>query len=140
MFLGTHEQKIDAKNRLRIPAKFRTELGEKFVVTKGTNGCLFVFNPEKQNLFAKLQNVPVSDVAAQKSVRLIFSSACEVENDEQGRFLLPQKLKEFAGIQKDVVINGVGTWIEIWDETHWNEYNSCEEYDSIFGELLKFGV
>ncbi len=142
MFLGTHEYQIDAKNRLRIPAKFRSELGEKFVVARGTNGCLVVFNPEKENLFAKLQSVPMSDLQAQKSVRMIFASASEVENDEQGRFLLPQKLKEIAGIQKNVVLNGMGTWIELWSEDRWKEYNdSCQEdYDSIFSGLVKFGV
>lgn len=141
MFLGEYRHQIDAKNRLRVPAKLKTELGDKFVVTKGSNGCLFVFNSKTmENLYSKLQNVPISDVEAQKSIRMLFSAASEAENDEQGRFLLPQSLKEFAKIDKNVVTVGAGTRIEIWSEENWNKYNSYDNFDSVLGGLEKFGV
>lgn len=141
MFWGEHKHQIDAKNRLRIPAKLKAELGDKFIITKGPSGCLSAF-PLKtmENMFEKLQNVPLSDIAAQRSVRMLFSSASEVENDEQGRFLLPQNLKEFAKIEKNVVITGVGTRIDIWSEDRWNEYNSYDNFDEVLEGLGKFGV
>ena len=121
MFLGEYRHQIDAKNRLRVPAKLKSELGDKFVITKGSNGCLFVFNSRMmENLYSKLQNVPISDVQAQRSIRMLFSAASEAENDDQGRFLLPQNLKAFAGISKNVVIIGAGTHLEIWSEEKWS--------------------
>ncbi|MBR2372486.1 MAG: division/cell wall cluster transcriptional repressor MraZ [Clostridia bacterium] len=141
MFLGEYRHQIDAKNRLRVPAKLKSELGDKFVVTKGSNGCLFVFNSKTmESLYEKLQNVPISDIAAQRSIRMLFSSASEVENDEQGRFLLPQSLKAFAKIDKNVVTVGAGTRIEIWSEEVWNEYNSYDNFDEVLEGLGKFGV
>ena len=141
MFWGTHRHQIDAKNRLRIPAKLKSELGDKFVVTKGSNGCLFVFNSKMmESLYEKLQNVPISDIAAQKSIRMLFASASEIENDEQGRFLLPQNLKEFAKIDKNVVTIGAGTRLEIWSEEVWDSYSACDNFDTVLEQLGKFGV
>lgn len=141
MFLGEYRHQIDAKNRLRVPAKLKSELGDKFVITKGSNGCLFVFNSRMmENLYSKLQNIPISDVQAQRSIRMLFSAASEAENDDQGRFLLPQNLKAFAGISKNVVIIGAGTHLEIWSEENWDKYNSYDNFDAVLSELGKFGV
>ena len=124
-----------------VSAKLKSELGDKFVVTKGSNGCLFVFNSKMmENIYSKLQNVPISDIEAQKSIRMLFSAACEVENDEQGRFLLPQNLKDFAKIDKNVVTVGAGTRLEIWSEENWNKYNSCDNFDDVLSGLGRFGV
>ena len=141
MFVGEYRHQLDAKNRLRVPAKLKSELGDKFVVTKGSNGCLFVFNSKMmENIYSKLQNVPISDIEAQKSIRMLFSAACEVENDEQGRFLLPQNLKDFAKIDKNVDTVGAGTRLEIWSEENWNKYNSCDNFDDVLSGLGRFGV
>ncbi len=142
MFLGESRHTLDAKNRLRIPAKFRTELGDKYVVTVGSDGCLCVYSNAKfEKYVEKLESIPNFDLQAQRSIRKILSLAIEVEPDEQGRFILPKNLKDFAKIDKNLVINGSGSKIEIWSEEVWDEYSSLINLDeemAILGE--KYGV
>lgn len=142
MFLGESRHTLDAKNRLRIPAKFRTELGDKYVVTVGSDGCLCVYSNAKFGKYVeKLESIPNFDLQAQRSIRKILSLAIEVEPDEQGRFILPKNLKDFAKIDKNLVINGSGSKIEIWSEEVWDEYSSLINLDeemAILGE--KYGV
>ena len=141
MFLGEYRHQLDAKNRVRVPAKLKVELGESFVITKGSSGCLFMFNQKTmETLYDKLSNVPISDVAAQKSVRSLFSAGAEVDNDDQGRFLLPQNLKDFAKIDKNIVFIGAGNRIEIWSEENWNSNNKIDDFDTVLSGLSKFGV
>ena len=142
MLLGEYHHQLDERNRIRIPAKFRTELGSNYIIMKGTDNCLFVYSSaEMQNLLnEKLKAVPLSDVKAQKSIRMLFSSGFEVEEDAQGRFVLPQNLREFANITKDVVSIGVGNRIELWDEGTWGDYNSNSDFDTILGDLSQYGV
>jgi MraZ protein len=149
MFFGEFKHQLDAKNRCRVPAKLRGELGEKFVVTKGGSGCLFVFNEKRMEaLNEKVANVPMFDRSVQEAVRKWFSSAADVENDDQGRFLLPQNLKDYAKIEKNIVVIGAGSRIEIWSEERWNDYNSgnlkvsAEEngFDEVLSQLSAFGV
>lgn len=142
MFLGEYHHQLDEKNRLRIPAKMRGELGTSYVVMKGSSNCLFVYSSdEMQNLMnEKLKTVPLSDIKAQKSIRMLFSSAFVVEEDSQGRFILPQNLKEFAGVKKNIVSIGVGNRIELWSEENWQEYNTGEDFDTILGDLSQYGV
>ncbi len=102
MLLGEYFHQIDTKGRVRIPAKLKSALGENFMVTKGTAGCLFVFSQDELTAtIDKLRAVPLSDVAAAKPLRLIFSSAQGLEEDNQGRCMIPKNLREFAKIQKD---------------------------------------
>ena len=139
MFLGTYNHQIDQKNRMRVPAKFKAELGSGFVVTKGTNGCLFVLPGTENKLFQKLAELPVFDSAAQKSARLLLSSAYVAEEDAQGRVLLPKELLTHAKIVKDIVFVGVGARVEIWAKEVWEAYQN-EDFDSAAQILGQFGV
>lgn len=143
MLLGTYYYSVDEKGRIRMPAKLKTQLGENFVVTKGSNGCLFVFSQEelKNSIYDKLKELPLTAVDAQKPLRMIMSSAFEVQEDSVGRFMLPTILRDFANITKNIVIIGVGSRCEIWSEEHWNEYNDGEtNFDENFSKLSEFNI
>ena len=142
MLFGEYKHQLDEKNRMRLPAKLKSKLGERYVILKGSNNCLFVFSQEEleTTITEKLKALPLTDIKAQRTVRAMFSSGYEVEEDNQGRFLLPSALKQFAKINKAVVSVGVGNRVEIWAEEEWNKYNSDEDYDSILEELCKYGI
>ena len=109
MFMGEYNHTIDAKGRLIIPAKFREVLGDEFVVTKGMDGCLFVFDNSEWQVFAeKLRSLPMIDKEVRQFTRFFLAGAASVEVDKQGRILLPSVLRDFAGITKDTVLIGVG--------------------------------
>ena len=125
MLIGEFEHSLDAKGRLIMPAKLRESIGDTFVVTKGLDGCLFAFSiTEWTNFEEKLKSLPLSDKNARNFVRFFLSGATECEIDKQGRFLIPNNLREAAGLVKETVIIGVGTRIEIWDKEKWTEYNN----------------
>lgn len=127
MLIGEYEHSLDAKGRLIMPAKLRESIGENFVVTKGLDGCLFAFSiTEWANFEEKLKSLPLSNRNSREFTRFFLSGATECEIDKQGRFLIPNNLREAAGLIKEVVIIGVGTRIEIWDKEKWNHYNSDE--------------
>ena len=114
MFMGEYNHTIDAKGRLIIPSKFREILGDAFVVTKGLDGCLFVYDNEEWKRFEeKLRSLPITNKEARQFVRFFLAGATEAEVDKQGRILIPNVLREFAEITKDVVLVGVGSRIEI---------------------------
>ncbi|MDD4003486.1 MAG: division/cell wall cluster transcriptional repressor MraZ [Clostridia bacterium] len=141
MFYGEYYNKIDSKGRLRMPPKLKEELGNKYLITKGGNGCLFVFSSNTvEKLEEKLGNIPLSDIEAQKPLRMLFSAGFMVEEDNQGRFLIPPKLREFANLSADAAIIGAGSRVEIWDSERWKEYNTCDDFDSMLSNLSKFGV
>ena len=124
MLIGEFEHSLDAKGRLIMPAKLREAIGDKFVVTKGLDGCLFAFSIEEwSNFEEKLKSLPLSNRNSREFTRFFLSGATECEIDKQGRFLIPTNLRETASLQKEVVIIGVGTRIEIWDKEKWNSYN-----------------
>ena len=124
MLIGEFEHSLDAKGRLIMPAKLREAIGDKFVVTKGLDGCLFAFSIEAwSNFEEKLKSLPLSNRNSREFTRFFLSGATECEIDKQGRFLIPTNLRETASLQKEVVIIGVGTRIEIWDKEKWNSYN-----------------
>ena len=124
MLIGEYEHSLDVKGRLIMPAKLRQDIGETFIITKGLDGCLFVFSQNEWNNFEeKLKSLPLSDKNARNFVRFFLSGATECEIDKQGRFLIPINLRESANLQKEVVIIGVGTRIEIWNKEKWNSYN-----------------
>lgn len=124
MFYGEYQHTVDPKGRVIMPSKFRDGLGEKFILTKGLDNCLFVYSMEEwSNLEAKLKNLPLSNADARSFVRFFFSGATECEVDKQGRILIPQNLREYAGLDKEIYIIGVSTRVEVWDKTKWEGYN-----------------
>ena len=134
MLMGEYNHTIDAKGRLIVPAKFREILGDEFVVTKGLDNCLFVYpNDEWQKFEEKLQTLPLTNKNARQFTRFFLAGAASVEVDKQVRILLPSVLREFAGLEKDVVLVGVASRIEIWSRDRWNE--SISTYDDDMDEV-----
>ena len=116
MFMGQYEHSIDTKGRVIIPAKYREELGENFVVTRGLDGCLFLYpQAEWQNFVEKLQKLP-SNQNTRKMQRQFLSKAMEVVLDKQGRILVPSLLREIAALKKDIVFVGMMNRVEVWDK------------------------
>ena len=130
MLIGQYQHNIDAKNRVIVPAKFREDLGERFYVTKGLDGCLFVLSEEGwKRLQDKIVAMPMSK--ARQLQRVFFSGAAEVEPDKQGRILIPQPLRDYASIEKDVTFIGTGDRAEIWSTECWTQFNDNLTEDSI---------
>ena len=143
MLIGEYEHSLDAKGRLIMPAKLRTDMGEKFIITKGLDGCLFVFSKnEWSNFESKLKELPLTNKNARDFVRFFLSGATECEIDKQGRFLLVNTLREYAEITKEVIIIGVGTRLEIWNKDKWKKYNSNENIsaDTIAENMTMLGI
>ncbi len=142
MFKGLYNHIIDTKGRLIIPAKFRDELGDTFVVTKGLDSCLWIYAMEDwKKLEEKLISLPITNPTARKLNRYIIGSALEVELDKMGRILLSQPLRKAVGLEKEVVLTGVGNKIEIWDKERWEEINSLTDEDiESFESLEGFGI
>ena len=127
MLIGEYEHSLDAKGRLIMPAKLRDDMGEKFILTTGLDGCLFGFSMSEWEKFEdKLKALPITNKNARNFVRFFLSGATECELDKQGRFLIAGKLREVAKLDKDVTIIGAGTRIEIWDKAKLEEHNSEE--------------
>lgn len=141
MFMGEYNHSIDAKGRVIIPAKFRETLGDEFVISQGLDGCLFIYpNEEWQRFEEKLKTLPMADKQARKFVRFFLAGASVAEVDKQGRILIPAVLREFAGLQKDVVLVGVGTRAEIWDKEKWIESTSYDDMDEIAEHMSNLGI
>ena len=143
MLIGEYEHSLDAKGRLIMPAKLRTDMGEKFIITKGLDGCLFVFSQnEWSNFESKLKELPLTNKNARDFVRFFLSGATECEIDKQGRFLLVNTLREYAEITKEVIIIGVETRLEIWNKDKWKKYNSNENIsaDTIAENMTMLGI
>ena len=143
MFYGEYFHSIDRKGRLILPAKFREtaklQFIEKFFVTRGLDKCLFMLSEEEwRSQENKLKAMPFTKQQSRTFNRLYFSGAVEVVFDSQGRILLPQNLKEYAEIKKDVVIVGVSSRIEIWAKDKWHEFygNSRQSYEEIAEKLM----
>ena len=143
MFMGEYSHTIDTKGSLIIPSRFREELGETFVVTKGLDGCLFVFSDEEWKAFEiKLKSLPLTNKNARQFARFFVAGATPCELDKQGRILLPATLREFAGLEKDVVLTGMLNRIEIWSKDKWNENNSLDDVamDEIAEQMTDLGL
>lgn len=127
MFIGEYQHASDSKNRIIIPSKFREELGDAFILTKGLDGCLYAYPMDEWKLLeGKLKKLPLTNRNARAFVRFFFSGANEITVDKQGRALVPQNLLEYASINKEIVSIGVSTRIEIWSKEKWNEYNESD--------------
>ena len=141
MFMGEYNHTVDAKGRFIVPSKFREQLGDEFVVTKGLDGCLFVYeNTEWKVLEEKLHTLPLTNANATKFSRFFLAGATSCEVDKQGRILLPQILRDFAGIEKEAVLVGVGSRIEIWSRERWLEANSYDDMEEIAENMEGLGI
>ena len=140
MFMGEYSHSIDAKGRLIVPAKFREQLGGEFVITKGLDGCLFAYsNEEWKTIEEKFRQMPPTR-ESRKFFRFFVAGANTVEFDKQGRILITAKLREHAGLQKDVVLAGVINRIEIWDKDRWEDNSSYEDVDEIAEHMADLGL
>jgi len=141
MFKGEYNHTIDEKGRLIIPAKFREELGNEFVVTRGLDGCLFGYNNSEWEVFeGKLRALPLTNKDARAFQRYMLAGAASVEIDKQGRILLPQSLRTFAGLEKDVVLIGVAGRIEIWNKDIYEKASAVEDMEEIAEKMSDLGI
>ena len=143
MFYGEYEHSIDRKGRLILPAKFRevakSQFIEKFFVTRGLDKCLFMFSEEEwRSQENKFKSMSFTKQQSRTFNRMLFSGAIDVQADKQGRVLLPQYLKDFAQIKKDVVIVGISNRIEIWAKQKWEDFyaNSRQSFEEIAEKLM----
>ena len=143
MFIGEYSHSVDEKKRLAVPSKFRGELKNKVVVTRGLDKCLFIYTMKAwEELASKLGTLPVGEAGTRSFTRLMLAGAVDVDVDKQGRILIPDYLKEYAGLAKNVVIAGLYNRLEIWDEKKWADYkkNAEKNSDEIAEQLGKLGV
>lgn len=143
MLIGEYTHRIDPKKRLAIPAKFRREIGDKAVLTRGLDNCLFLFPIKEWGVFAeKLAKLPVGQQNSRSFIRLMLAGAADTELDSLGRILIPDYLKNYAGLKNKVVIAGLFTRCEIWDEETWRQYQKIAEKSSaeIAEKLSELGI
>jgi len=143
MFIGEYNHSVDTKGRVSVPAKFREELGDCFILTKGLDNCLFIYSMDEWRILEnKLKQLPLTNRDARAFVRFFFSGATECELDPQGRIRIPTNLRDHAILEKDAVIIGVGTRIEIWSNLEWQKYNSDDNlsYDEIASKMAELGI
>jgi len=143
MLIGQYEHTIDNKKRLALPAKFRGELGDKVIVTKGVEKCLVVYTEKEFKIMSeKLSNLTISQAEARSFTRIMLAGAMEINFDKLGRVLIPDYLKNYAGLKKDVIICGLSNRLEVWDSTAWEEYTQKAEkgVDQIVSKLGSLGI
>ena len=141
MFMGEYNHIIDAKGRLIIPARFRELLGEEFILTKGLDGCLSIYPMDAWEAFeTKLRALPLTNKNARTFTRFFVAGATNCELDRQGRILVPQTLREFAGLEKEVVLTGNLDRIEIWSKEKWSENCNYDDMDSIAEVMQDMGI
>ncbi len=143
MFIGEYLYSIDEKKRLAIPVKFRIVLGKKAVITRGIDNCLVIYPvKEWEKLALKLQNLPSGQLDARGFVRMMLSGAVDVGFDKLGRILIPDYLKDYAFLKKNVAILGLSNRIEIWDQKKWQDYKKKTEMavGDIAERLKELGV
>jgi len=143
LFIGEYRHSLDTKGRVIVPAKFRDGLGDKFVVTKGLDGCLFAYSKEEwANFENKIKTLPLTNKDARAFVRFFFSGAVECEIDKQGRTLIPPMLRDYAALNRELVIIGVSTRVEIWSQEKWESYSEAEdlEADVLAEKMAELGI
>lgn len=143
MFFGEYNHTIDGKGRVSVPAKYREQLGDSFILTKGLDNCLFIYPLEEWKIMEnKLKQLPLTNKDARAFVRFFFSGATECELDNQGRIRIPNNLREYANLEKEAVMIGVATRIEVWSSSEWQEYNSDANlsYDEIASKMAELGI
>lgn len=142
MLIGTYNHQLDQKNRFRIPTKFKQGLGDNIIITRGNGKQLFLFSSDEMQrlVIDKAESISLFDEVGQRSIRLLLSSAFELEQDNQGRVLLPQALKAFAEIDKEIVSIGAGKRVELWSKEEWNKYSQSSSIDEELSKLKDYGV
>jgi MraZ protein len=143
MFMGEYHHSIDNKGRLIVPSKFREELGEMFIITRGLDQCLFGYPmSEWKILEEKLKGLPLTKKDARAFTRFFFSGATENEIDKQGRINIPAPLLQYAKLEKECVILGVSNRIEIWSKQIWEDYfvQSEESFAEIAENMIGFDI
>ena len=141
MLMGQYNQKVDTPGRAIVPAKFREELGEKFVITKGLDQCIFGFTESEWNILAeKIGSLSLTDKNVRKFVRFFLAGAATLETDKQGRVLIPAELRAYASLEKDIVWVGAGKRIEIWNPDKWAENTEYDDMDEIAEHMSELGI
>ena len=143
MLMGEYNHSLDAKGRVILPADFRVELGESFIITKGLDNCLFIYpQSEWEQLSVKLRQLPLAKTEARAFVRFFFAGARQVELDKQGRFLIPATLRQHASLKKDAVLIGVSNRIEVWSKDEWLKYTEeiTPSVSAIAETLAELGI
>lgn len=143
MLIGQYKHTIDIKKRLALPIKFRGELGDNVIITKGVENCLVVYTQKEWEVMSqKLANLPVSQSEARGFTRHLLASAMEASLDKLGRILIPDYLKEYASLSKNVVICGLSNRLEVWDEKKWLDYSKNAEkgVEEIVSKLGPLGI
>ncbi len=136
MFMGEYQHTIDEKGRLIIPSKFREELGDNFIITRGLDQCIFVYPlTEWQIIEQKLKALPFTKKDARAFTRFFFSGASECQLDKQGRVSITSPLRQYAVLEKECTVIGVSNRIEIWSRDQWSSY--YEESETSFGEIAE---
>lgn len=143
MFIGEYQHNLDEKGRMAIPVKFRGKISEGAVITRGLDGCLFIYDKaEWEKLAEKIVALPLTQANSRAFSRLMLSGAVDVEVDKQGRVLIPDYLREYAGLKKQAVVAGLYNRIEVWDAEIWQEYKKKTESasDEIAEKLADLGI
>jgi len=143
MFMGEYQHNVDPKGRLIIPAKFREHLGDCFVITRGLDNCLFGYPMDEwRKLEEKLKQLPVTKKDARAFTRFFFSGATEVELDKQGRINIPTTLLSYANVDKECIVLGVSSRIEIWAKSAWETYfdDSEDSFNEIAENMIDFNI
>lgn len=138
LFKGEYNHQLDAKNRIRIPAKLKADLGNSYSITRGVDKCLYVLPKEEMDKLAQtFEGFDMYDPEKQRAVRSILRLAYDPDEDNQGRIVLTEKLRTYAGITKNIVFLGSGNRIEIWDEKEYGRYCSEEDFETAVASLRK---
>ena len=142
MLIGEYTHGVDNKNRIIVPSKFREDLGETFVVSKGLDGCLYIHPRNEWMAFQeKLKNLPLSSKDSRTFSRFFFSGANEVTPDKMGRILLPQSLMDYAGVKEEVVSIGMMNRVEVWSKAKWETYSTMDtDMDEIASKMSELGI
>src|SRR3990167_9607607 len=128
MLIGQYKHTIDSKKRLALPAKFRGELGDKVIITKGVENCLVVYTEKEFKIMSeKVSNLTISQSEARSFTRIMLAGAMEINLDKLGRVLVPDYLKKYAGLKKNVIVCGLSNRLEMWDSEEWAEYTKKAE-------------
>lgn len=143
MLIGEYTHTVDDKKRISLPAKFRSELGKKLVITRGLEGCLFVYSQKEwEKISARLSELGMGQASTRGFTRFMLAGAVDIEVDSAGRMLIPDFLKDFAKLSGKVILAGVGSRVEIWDNTVWDEYRKKieKEADMLAENLGEIGA
>ena len=144
LLIGTYEHNMDAKKRVIMPAKFREDIGDKFYLTVGFDGCIRGYSESEWEKYkARFDGLPESNINARKIRRVILANSTECEVDKQGRIIIPPNLLKHANLVKETVIIGQSSYIEIWAKENWNVYQPEEDdinLEDLIGSLSEFGL